>query len=107
MHKTFYELSQKYGKIFRVSLLRKAFLGDEYGDNFAGRPRSFISKYFMFETGIVLGRANKVTYALRKILHRGFKAFGEGVARFELQVSEKLDRLVMELNIQIGKDLDV
>ena len=66
MHKTFYELSQKYGKIFRVSLLRKAFLGDEYGDNFAGRPRSFISKYFMFETGIVLGRANKVTYALRK-----------------------------------------
>ena len=96
MHKTFYELSQKYGKIFRVSLLRKALLGEEYGDNFAGRTRSFISKYFMFDTGIVFWRANIVTYALRKILHREFKVFGEGVSRFELQVSEKLDRLVME-----------
>ena len=47
-HLTFNELSNKYGKLFRVSLLgedivvindinmpRKAFLGEEYGDLFA------------------------------------------------------------------------
>ena len=84
MHLTFYELSQKYGKIFTVSLLgedivvindinmlRKAFLGEEYGDIFDDRPHSFASKYFMFDADLGLGRANKVTFALRKMLHKG------------------------------------
>ena len=120
IHLTFYELSQKYGKIFRVSLLgedivvindihmlRKAFLGEEYGDIFADRPPSFISKYIAFDVNVAFGRANKVTYALRKMLHKGFKVFGEGISRFELRVSEELDRLVIELNTQIGKDIDM
>ena len=120
MHLTFNELSQKYGNIFRVSLLgdeivvindinmlRKAFLGEEYCDIFDDRPRSFISKYIMFDADLGFGRANKVTYALRKMLHKGLKVFGDGVARFELQVSEELDRLVMEFNTQTGKDLDM
>ena len=120
MHLTFYELSQKYGKIFTVSLLgedivvindinmlRKAFLGDEYGDVFDDRPHTFTTKYILFDVDITLGRANKVTYALRKMLHKGLKVFGDGVARFELQVSEELDRLVMEFNTQTGKDFDM
>ena len=120
MHLTFYELSQKYGKIFTVSLLgedivvindinmlRKAFLGEEYGDIFDDRPHSFASKYIMFDADLGLGRANKVTFALRKMLHKGLKVFGDGVARFELQVSEELDRLVMEFNTQTGKDFDM
>ena len=120
MHLTFYELSQKYGKIFRVSLLgeemvvindihmlRTAFLGEEYRDIFADRPRSFISKYIVFDVDIAFGRANEVTYALRKMLHKGLKVFGEGVARFEHQVSEEIDRLVMEFNTHIGNDFDM
>ena len=103
MHLTFYELSQKYGKVFRVSLLgeeivvindihmlRTAFLGEEYRDIFADRPRSFISKYIVFDVDIAFGGANEVTYGLRKMLHKGLKVFGEGVPRFELQVSEEL-----------------
>ena len=120
MHLTFYELSQKYGKIFRVTLLgedivvindinmlRKAFLGDQYGDIFADRPHTFTTKYILFDVDITLGRANKVTYALRNMLHKGLKVFGDGVSRFELQMSEELDRLVMVFNTQIGKDFDM
>ena len=120
MHLTFYELSKTYGKIFRVSLLgedivvindinllRKAFLGDEYGDIFADRPHTFATKYILFDVDITLGRANKVTYALRNMLHKGLKVFGDGVAKFELQMSEELDRLVMEFNKQTGKDFDM
>ena len=120
MHLTFYELSQTYGKIFRVSLLgedivvindinmlRKAFLGDEYGDIFADRPHTFVAKYIVFDANISLSPANNVTYALRRMLHKGLKVFGDGIARFELQVSEELDRLVMEFNKQIGKDFDI
>ena len=120
MHLTFYELSQKYGKIFRVSLLgeeiivindinmlRKAFLAEEYGSIFADRPHSFISKYILFDADIAFGRANKVTYALRNMLHKGLKVFGDGVARFELQDNEELDRLVMEFNKHTGEDFDL
>ena len=120
IHLTFYELSLKYGSIFRVSLLgqeivvindinmaRKAFLGEEHADIFADKPNTFIGKYVLFGLGVALGRANKVTYALRKMLHKGLKVFGDGVVRFELQVSEELDRLVMEFNTQTGKDFDM
>ena len=120
IHLTFYDLSLKYGGLFRVSLLgeeiyvindinmaRKAFLGEEYADIFADKQNTFFCKYLLFGVDVALGRANKVTYALRKMLHKGLKVFGDGVARFELQVSEELDRLVMEFNAQTGKDFDM
>ena len=107
IHLTFNDLLLKYGSLFRVSLLgeeiyvindinmaRKAFLGEEYADIFADKPNTFLGKYLLFGVDVALGRANKVTYALRKMLHKGLKVFGDGVARFELQMSEELDRLV-------------
>ena len=120
IHLTFYEFSLKYGSLFRVSLLgeeivvindikmaRKAFLDEECADIFADKPNTFLGKYLLFGVDVALGRANKVTYALRKMLRKGLKVFGDGVARFELQVSEELDRLVMEFNAQTGKDFDM
>ena len=120
MHLTFYELSQKYGNIFRVSLLgeeivvindinvlRKAFLEEEYEEVFADRPPSFFHKYIMFGADMAFGRSNKVTYALRKMLQKGLKVFGEGVPKFQLQVNEELNRLVMELKSQIDKDVRI
>ena len=120
IHLTFYDLSLKYGSLFRVSLLgeeiyvindinmaRKAFLGEEYADIFADKQNTFFCKYLLFGVDVALGGANKVTYALRKMLHKGLKVFGDGVARFELQMSEELDRLVMEFNTQSGNDLDM
>ena len=120
MHLTFYELAQKYGKIFRVSLLgedivvindinmlRKAFLAEEYGEVFADRPLNFFNQYITFNADIAFGRSNQVTYTLRNMLQKGLKVFGDDAAKFELQAREELDRLVMELNTLIGKDVDI
>ena len=120
MHLTFGELSEKYGKIFKVSflgeefvvindihMLRKAIHGEEYAGVFDDRPDTFMGKYILFNSDISLARANMTTYTLRKMLHKGLKVFGEGVTMFEHQVSEELDRLVSEINSHIGKDFDI
>ena len=100
LHITFAKLAEQYGRIFKVSLfgedivvinnidmLRKAFLEENYMDVFAGRPDHFTATYILFNSDIGFGTFNKRTTTLRKMLQKGFKVFGEGVARFEYQMT--------------------
>ena len=116
IHMTFAKLLEKYGKIFRVSLLgnenvvindvdllRKAFLGEEYGVVFNDKPDTFLAKYILFNCDIGFGGANKCTYTLRQMLQKGLKVFGDGVLRFEHQVIEELDRLVVKINTKMDR----
>ena len=118
MHLTFAQLAEVYGKIFKVSILgqdvivindiamlRKALQGEEFIDVFTGRPYAFVAKYIFFDSDIALGKDSNSVFTLRKMLHKGFKVFGEGVARFEYQVNDELDRLVAELNTHSRKDI--
>ena len=120
MHLTFAKLAQLYGNIFKVSILgqeivvinnitmlRKALLGEEFVDVFSDRPDNFGAKHIMFDSDIVVGKVNRGVYTLRKLLHKGFKVFGEGVAKFEYQVNGELDRLVTEVNTHLKKDIDI
>ena len=120
MHLSFEKLSEKYGEIFKISLLgnelvvindinlyRKAFQGEKYGSVFDDKPDIFVAKHVMFDCDIALAGANKRTYALRKMLQKSLKVFGDGVDRFEIKVSEELDRLVFEINSKMGKDFDI
>ena len=88
-------------------MFRKALQGEEFVDAFADRPDTFSTKYIMFDSDIAVGKASQSLYTLRKMLHKGFKEFGEGVARFEYQVNDELDRLVAELNTHSSKDIDI
>ena len=120
MHLTFAQLAEVYGKIFKVSILgqdvivindiamlRKALQGEEFIYVFTGRPAAFVAKYIFFDSDIALGKDSNSVYTLRKMLHKGFKVFGEGVARFEYQVNDELDRLVAELNTHSRKDINI
>ena len=120
MHLTFAKLAEQYGNIFKVSILRqeivvinditmlrKALQGEEFVGVFSDRPDNFAAKYMMFDSDIIVGKVNRGAYTLRKMLHKGFKVFGEGVARFEFQVNDELDRLVAELNTQTRKDINI
>ena len=101
VHLTFAKLAELYGKIFKVSILgkdiivinditmlRQALPGEEFVDAFADGPDTFSTKYIMFDSDIAVGKASQSLYTLRKMLHKGFKVFGEGVARFEYQVND-------------------
>ena len=90
-----------------ITLLRKALQEEEFIDVFSDRPNTFGAKYIFFNCNIVIGKNNKSVFTLRKMLHKGFKVFGEGVARFEYQVNDELDRLVSEINTQTGKDIHI
>ena len=120
MHLTFAKLAQLYGNIFKVSvlgqeivvinditMLRKALQGQEFVDVFSDRPDNFGAKYIMFDSDIVVGKVNRGVYTLRKLLHKGLKVFGEGVAKFEYQLNDELDRFVAELNKQLKKDIEI
>ena len=120
MHLTFAKLAELYGKIFKVSILgkeiivinditmlRKAFQEEGFVDVFSSRPNTFGAKYVLFDCDIVLETNLQRVFTLRKMLHKGFKVFGEGVARFEYQVNDELDRLVSELKRQTRKDIDI
>ena len=120
MHLTFAKLAELYGKIFKVSILgkdilvinditmlRKALQGEEFVHVFADRPDTFAAKYIFFDSDIALGKDNNSVYTLRKMLHKGLKVFGEGVAGFEYQANDELDRLVSELNTHSRKDIDI
>ena len=120
LHITFAELAEQYGRIFKLSLfgeeivvindidmLRKAFVEEEYMDVFAGRPDHFTAKYIFYNKDIGFGKHNKHTNTLRKMLRKGFKVFGEGVTRFEYQMTEELDRLFAEINSTNGEDFDI
>ena len=119
MHLTFAKCAEVYGKIFKVSFLgkeivvindvtmiRKALQGEEFVNVFCDRPDIFLKKYILFDSDITLGNIDQGVGTLRKMLHKGFKVYGEGVARFENQVNDELDRLVSELNTQTRKDID-
>ena len=120
MHLTFAKLAELYGKIFKVSILgqdvivinditmlRKALQGEEFIDVFSGRPDAFVAKYIFFDSDISVGKDKDKVGILRKMLHKGFKVFGEGVAGFEYQVNDELDRLVAELKTHSRKDIDI
>ena len=121
LHMTFAQLAEQYGKLVKVSffgrqvvvindinLARKAFLGEVYGDVFNDRPIHFTGKYILFNANSIgQGKAIKRTFILRKMLHKGFKVFGEGQARFEHHVTEELDRLVSEIDDNEGKDFNM
>ena len=120
MHLTFDKLAGSYGKIFKVTifgqeivvindmkLVRKALQGEEFVDVFSDRPDTFGAKYIGFDSDIIVGKVDHGVYTLRKMLHKGFKVFGEGVARFEYQVNDELDRLVAELNTHTKKDVNI
>ena len=120
LHLTFAKLAEFYGKIFKVtilgqdiiaindiSLVRKAFQGEEFVNVFSDRPDNFMAKYITFDSDIITGKADQDVFTLRTLLRKGFKVFGEGVARFEYEVSGELDRLVTELNTHSNKDIDI
>ena len=120
LHISFAKLAEQYGKIFKVSLLgeeivvindidtlRKAFLEDEYIDVFTGRPNHFTATYLLFNSDIGFESYNKRTITLRKILQKGFKVFGEGVARFEYQMTEELNRFLADIKSTNAKDFDI
>ena len=120
MHLTFAKLAEGYGKIFKVSILgkdiivinditmlRNALQGEECVDVFTDRPDNFAAKHIFFDSNIAVGKVSQSLYTLRKMLHKGFKVFGEGVARFEYQVNDELDRLVSEINKQTRKDIEM
>ena len=120
MHLTFAELAELYGKIFKVTILgqeiiainditlvRKAFQGEEFHNVFSDRPDSFAAKYITFDSDIIAGKADRGVFTLRTMLHKGFKVFGEGVARFEHEVNGELDRLVSELHTHSKEDIDL
>ena len=120
MHLTFSKLADLYGKIFKVSILgqdivvinditmlRNALQGEEFIGVFSDRPVIFSSKHILFDSDIAVGRDTQRSFILRKMLHKGFKMFGEGVARFEHQVNDELDRSVAELNTHSRKDVDI
>ena len=120
MHLTFAELAEFYGKIFKVSILgleiivindislmRKALQGEEFHNVFSDRPDSFAAKYITFDSDIIVGKVDQGVFTLRAMLHKGFKVFGEGVARFENQVTGELDRLVSELHLHSKEDIDI
>ena len=120
MHLSLAKLAEVYGNIFKVSILgqeivvinditmlRKALQGEEFVDVFADRPDSFIAKYITFDSDIVAGKVNRGVYTLRKMLHKGFKVFGEGVARFEYRVNGELDRLVAEFKTHTREDINM
>ena len=90
-----------------ITMLRKALQEEEFIDVFSDRPNTFDAKYIFFDSNIVLGKNNQSVFTLRKMLHKGFKVFVEGVARFEYQVNDELDRLVSELNTQTEKDIHI
>ena len=120
MHLSLAKLAEVYGNIFKVSILgqeivvinditmlRKALQGEEFVDVFADRPDSFIAKYITFDSDIIVGKVKSGVYTLRKMLHKGFKVFGEGVARFEYRVNGELDRLVAELKTHTREDINM
>ena len=120
LHISFAKLAEQYGRIFKVSLfgeqivvindidmLRKAFLEEDYMDIFAGRPDHFTATYIFFNSDIGFETYNKRTITLRKILQKGFKVFGEGVARFEYQMTEELDRFLAEIKSTNAEDFDI
>ena len=120
LHISCAKLAKQYGKIFKVSLfgeeivvindidmLRKAFLEEEYMDIFAGRPHYFTATYILFDNDIAFGNYNKHTTTLRKILQKGLKVFGEGVAKFEYKMTEELDRFLTEIQSTNSEDFDI
>ena len=115
--------AEVYGKIFQLrifgktlviindsKLIRKAFASEEYGDIFNDRPENFIPRYLQlgFETRneryMQLG---EVTVAVRKIIHKCLKVFGEGVTRVEQQTEVELSRLITEINNYHGTVIGV
>ena len=115
--------AEVYGKTFQLrlfgktlviindsKLIRKAFASEEYGDVFNDRPENFIPRYLQLgfesrkEQYMQLGEA---TVAVRKIIHKCQKVFGEGVTRVEQQVEAELSRLINVIGNCLGKDIDV
>ena len=115
--------AEVYGKLFQLrifgktlviindsKLIRKAFASEEYGDVFNDRPENFIPRYLQLgfesrkERYMQLGEA---TVAVRKIIHKCLKVFGEGVTRVEQQTDAELSRLITEMNSYHEKDLDL
>ena len=115
--------AEVYGKIFQLrifwktlviindsKLIRKAFASDEYGDVFNDRTEHFIPRYLQLgfesrkERYMQLGEA---TVAVRKMIHKCLKVFGEGVTRVQQQLEAELSRLITEIGYCHGKDIDV
>ena len=76
---------ERISAINDITMLRKALQGEEFVDAFADRPDTFSTKYIMFDSDIAVGKASQSLYTLRKMFHKGFKVFGEGVARLNIK----------------------
>ena len=115
--------AERYGKIFQLKifwttlviindskLIRKAFASEEYGDVFNDRPKNFIPRYLQLgfesrkERYMQIGEA---TSAVRKIIHKCLKVFGDGVTRVEQAIESELSRLITEIGECNGKDIDL
>ena len=112
-----FRLAHQYGKILQINILgqscivlndveiiRKALLDETYRDVFSDRADHFTGKYIMFDHGdIIFGKASKTTFALRKILSKCIKRFGED----EQQEYDEIHDDISQLEQSEGTDVDI
>ena len=105
LHVSVTDMVKKHGAIFRIRLmgqtavvisdpdiLRKAYGSEQYGNVFNDRPDSFYGKYVGFDcSGIGFAKAdNKATTIKRRMFHRAFKFYGDGIDHFERNAEDEI-----------------
>lgn len=122
LHVSVTHMVKKYGTIFRINLmgqtavvisdpdiLRKAYGSEQYGNVFNDRPDSFYGKYVGFDcSGIGFAKAdNKATSIKRRMFHRAFKFYGDGIDHFERNAEDEFKRFLDDLEKTNGSDFDM
>ena len=122
LHVSVTDMVKNHGAIFRIKLmgqtavvisdpdiLRKAYGSEQYGNVFNDRPDSFYGKYVGFDcSGIGFAKAdNKATTIKRRMFHRAFKFYGDGIDHFERNAEDEIKRFLDDLEKTNGSDFDM
>ena len=122
LHVSVTDMVKTYGRIFKINLmgqtavvisdpdiLRKAYGGEQYGNVFNDRPDSFYGKYLGFDcSGIGFAKAdNKATAIKRRMFHRAFKFYGDGIDHFERNAEDEIKQFLDDLENTNSRDFDL
>ena len=122
LHVSVTDMVKTFGTMFQIKLmgqtavvisdpniLRKAFGSEEYGNVFNDRPDSFYGKYLGFDcSGIGFAKAdNKATMIKRRMFHRAFKFYGDGIDHFERNAEDEFKRFLDDLEKTNQRDFDM
>ena len=86
-------------------LIRKAFATDKYGRICNDRPDSFLQRYWLSES-LLLMHYCETLFKARKTFHTGLHLYGDGVPKFENRVRGEIERLIERIRQTEGIDFD-